>query len=163
MFDISFGELMVIGVVALVVLGPEKLPAVARTVGALIGRMQRFVNNVKSDIQREVDLQGLNDLKNDIHDAAQSFRDRVENESREMRSTFDQMGDDLRQTGEEARAALSDQPTNDTSMPDAPPSDGISTQSDESLEPEVDDRQLSLSLEEPDEPSVYNTRRNPSR
>lgn len=73
MFDISFGELLVIGVVALVVLGPEKLPAVARTVGALIGRMQRFVNNVKSDIQREVDLQGLDALKQDIQDAAQAF------------------------------------------------------------------------------------------
>lgn len=163
MFDISFGELLVIGVVALVVLGPEKLPAVARTVGALVGRMQRFVNNVKSDIQREVDLQGLSDLKNDIQDAAQSFRDRVENESREMRGTFDQMGDDLRRTGEEARAALSDQPANDTAEPDAPSPGDIPTENEASPEPEVDDRQLTLSLDEPDEPSVYNTRRTPSR
>ena len=162
MFDISFGELLVIGVVALVVLGPEKLPAVARTVGALVGRMQRFVNNVKSDIQREVDLQGLSGLKNDIQDAAQSFRDRVENESRQMRSTFDQMGDDLRRTGEEARAALSDQPVDDGAELDAPPDDSLA-EGEAPPEPEIDDRQLSLSLDEPDEPSVYNTRRTPSR
>ena len=161
MFDISFGELLVIGVVALVVLGPEKLPAVARTVGALIGRMQRFVNNVKSDIQREVDLQGLDTLKQDIQDAAQSFRDRVETESRELRTTFDQVGGELRQTGEEARAALSDQPASDPQASGQPPAEATAENGEQAV-PEVDERQLTLSLDEPDEPSVF-TRRTPSR
>lgn len=163
MFEISFGELLIIGVVALVVLGPEKLPAVARTFGALVGRMQRFVNSVKSDIQREVDLDGLNTLKQDIQDAAQTFRDRVESESRELQSTFDDVKNDLNKTGQEARDALSDQSL-DEPGPDAYPMAEHATEPDEPepAPPEVDDRQLSLILDEPDEPSVFK-RRTPSR
>ena len=56
MFDIGFSELLVIAVVALIVIGPERLPKVARTVGHLIGRMQRYVNDVKADISREMEL-----------------------------------------------------------------------------------------------------------
>ena len=50
MFDIGFSELIVIGIVALVVIGPERLPKVARTAGLLLGRLQRYVNDVKADI-----------------------------------------------------------------------------------------------------------------
>ena len=50
MFDIGFSELMLIGIVALIVIGPERLPKVARTLGHLLGRAQRYVNDVKSDI-----------------------------------------------------------------------------------------------------------------
>ena len=57
MFDIGFSELMVIGVVALLVIGPEKLPKVARTLGHLLGRAQRYVNDVKSGINREIQLE----------------------------------------------------------------------------------------------------------
>ncbi len=78
MFDISFGELAVIGVVALVVIGPEKLPKVARTVGALVGRAQRYVHDVKADIQREVNLGELKQLQSEMHDAAQSLRNTVQ-------------------------------------------------------------------------------------
>ena len=52
MFDIGFSELVVIGLVALVVIGPERLPRVARTVGHLLGRLQRYVSDVKADIHR---------------------------------------------------------------------------------------------------------------
>ena len=58
MFEISFGEILLIGVVALVVLGPERLPTVARTLGALVGRAQRFVATVKADIQQQANLTG---------------------------------------------------------------------------------------------------------
>ena len=54
MFDIGFSEMMVIAVVALIVIGPERLPKVARTLGHLFGRMQRYVNDVKADICREM-------------------------------------------------------------------------------------------------------------
>ena len=65
MFDIGFSELMVIGVVALVVIGPERLPKVARTAGILVGRMQRYVAGVKADINREMsEFDQLKDLKN---------------------------------------------------------------------------------------------------
>ena len=59
MFDIGFSELMVIAVVALIVIGPERLPKVARTLGHLFGRMQRYVNDVKADISREMELDEL--------------------------------------------------------------------------------------------------------
>ena len=71
MFDISFSELMVIGVVALVVIGPERLPKVARTVGHLLGRAQRYVNDVKTDIKREIELDELRKFKDEMQDAAQ--------------------------------------------------------------------------------------------
>src|SRR5256884_349462 len=56
MFDIGFSELLVIGVIALVVIGPEKLPRVARTLGHLAGRLQRYVSDVKADINRDIEL-----------------------------------------------------------------------------------------------------------
>ncbi|MCB5188405.1 Sec-independent protein translocase protein TatB [Methylobacillus caricis] len=66
MFDIAFSELVVIGVVALIVIGPEKLPKVARTVGLLLGRVQRYVNGVKSDISRELHFEELQRLQNEV-------------------------------------------------------------------------------------------------
>lgn len=59
MFDIGFSELLVVGVVALIVIGPERLPKVARTAGHLLGRLQRYVGTVKSDISREMELDEL--------------------------------------------------------------------------------------------------------
>src|SRR5690554_7444903 len=70
MFDVSFTELMLIGVVALVVIGPERLPKVARTVGHLLGRAQRYVSDVKSDIQREIDLEEVKQAQEAKEDAA---------------------------------------------------------------------------------------------
>jgi len=52
MFDVGLSELMIIAVVALVVIGPERLPKVARTAGLLLGRLQRYVSDVKADINR---------------------------------------------------------------------------------------------------------------
>jgi len=78
MFDIGFSELLVIGVVALVVIGPERLPRVARTLGVLFGRLQRYVTQVKSDINREMDLSEINRVKNEFEGAARSFRDDIE-------------------------------------------------------------------------------------
>lgn len=70
MLDIGFSELMVVGVVALVVIGPERLPKVARTAGHLMGRMQRYVADVKADIHREVEMSEFKDLKKTMDDAA---------------------------------------------------------------------------------------------
>lgn len=71
MFDIGFTELIVIGVVALIVIGPERLPKVARTAGHLYGRMQRYVSSVKSEISQEIQL-------DEIRRAGQSFKESVE-------------------------------------------------------------------------------------
>ena len=83
MFDIGFSELMVIGVVALVVIGPERLPKVARTMGVLFGRLQRYVTQVKSDISREMELAELGKVKGDIEAAARSFQSEVESKAAE--------------------------------------------------------------------------------
>lgn len=102
MFDVSFTELMLIGVVALVVIGPERLPKVARTAGHLLGRAQRYVSDVKSDIQREIDLDEMNKLKTQMDDAAQSLQ-------ASMRETSDSIKkpiDEARKSLEEASASV---------------------------------------------------------
>ena len=78
MFDFSFGELAVIGTVALVVLGPERLPRVARTVGEWAGKAQRYVAQVKSDINREVELADLKKLQEEARDVARSIESTVQ-------------------------------------------------------------------------------------
>ncbi|MGE0557295.1 MAG: Sec-independent protein translocase protein TatB [Burkholderiales bacterium] len=88
MFDIGFSELMVIAVVALIVIGPERLPKVARTVGHLFGRMQRYVNDVKSDISREMALDDLRKLQASMQDTARSIEESV---NQEVRSAEDEM------------------------------------------------------------------------
>ena len=80
MFDVGFSELMVIAVVALVVIGPERLPAVARTLGHLFGRLQRYVNDVKADISREIELDELKKFKDQFEEAAQSVESSVRSE-----------------------------------------------------------------------------------
>jgi sec-independent protein translocase protein TatB len=72
MLDMSFAEILVIGVVALIVIGPKRLPTVARTAGRLIGRMQRYVADVKSEVQREMDLEELRKIQGSIEGAARS-------------------------------------------------------------------------------------------
>src|SRR4051794_27644818 len=80
MFDIGFSELLVIGVVALIVIGPEKLPRVARTVGVLAGRLQRYVSDVKADINREVELEELRKMRDSMQQAASGFESSVTSE-----------------------------------------------------------------------------------
>lgn len=80
MFDIGFSELIVIGIVALVVIGPERLPKVARTLGHLLGRAQRYVNDVKADINREMQLDELKKLQSEMAESARSLEDSVRKE-----------------------------------------------------------------------------------
>ena len=80
MFDIGFSELLVIGVVALIVIGPEKLPRVARTLGHLAGRLQRYVSDVKADINREIELDELRKMRDSMQEAASDFQTSVQSE-----------------------------------------------------------------------------------
>jgi sec-independent protein translocase protein TatB len=86
MFDIGFSELLLIAVVALLVIGPERLPKAARTLGHLFGRMQRYVNDVKADISREMELDELRKLQATMQDAARSFERSVSKEINETES-----------------------------------------------------------------------------
>lgn len=78
MFDIGFTEMMIIAVVALVVLGPERLPKVAKQVGEWMGKLRRYVDDVKSDINRQMELDELRKIQTQVKDAAQSLKSSVE-------------------------------------------------------------------------------------
>lgn len=119
MFDVSFGELIIISAVALVVIGPEKLPKVARTAGALLGRAQRFVATVKSDLDKEFQLAELAKVE------------------AEIRAEATALGQTIHQPLEEAAQALSNPlpiekaietippgPQGDLFAPPAPPPSG---------------------------------------
>ena len=80
MFDIGFSELLVIGLVALIVIGPERLPRVARTLGHLAGRLQRYVADVKADINREVELEELRKMKDSVQQTAAGIENSVQSE-----------------------------------------------------------------------------------
>jgi sec-independent protein translocase protein TatB len=86
MLDFSLGELMMIGVVALVVLGPERLPRVARGFGEMLGKAQRYVSQVRADFQREFEVAELKRLQEEARNAAQS----IDSSVREAASTLEQ-------------------------------------------------------------------------
>lgn len=106
MFDIGFSELLVIGLVALIVIGPEKLPRVARTVGHLVGRLQRYVADVKSDINREVELDELRKMRDSVQEAAASIESSVN-------AGFSKTESDLNRT-------LADLPSETAPIPESP-------------------------------------------
>ena len=90
---------MVIAVVALIVIGPERLPKVARTLGHLFGRMQRYVNDVKADISREMELEELRKLQSSMQDAAHSFEQSVTTEISATESEFQKLADTAESKG----------------------------------------------------------------
>ena len=113
MFDFSVWELVVIGGVALVVIGPERLPRVARTAGHLLGRFQRYVADVKADINREIELAELKKLQTTVQDAArdieQSVKDgmsEAEKHLKEAEGEFKSAGEELRKTEQELTAGF---------------------------------------------------------
>lgn len=106
MFDVSFTELLVIGVVALVVIGPERLPKVARTLGHLVGRAQRYVSDVKSDIQREVELDELRKLKDQMQDAAQSVQSSLQSTSDALTKPLEALEQNTMSTFNEATTSF---------------------------------------------------------
>ncbi len=106
MLDIGFSELMVIGVVALVVLGPERLPRVARTAGHLLGRFQRYVSQVKSDINREIDLADLKKLQTSVEDAARDIETSVKTGMDEAEQQLRSAEKELEQVQSEVRSAV---------------------------------------------------------
>lgn len=90
MFDIGFSELVVIAVVALVVIGPERLPTVARTIGALLGRLNRYVADVKSDVEREMRLEDMKKLRAEVEQQAMGFEQSVVKELEATRTAVEQ-------------------------------------------------------------------------
>jgi sec-independent protein translocase protein TatB len=89
MFDFSFSELALIGAVALVVLGPERLPKVARTVGEWAGKAQRYVSQVKADVTRELEVTELKKLQEQARDVARSIESSVQEGVSGLQSNLD--------------------------------------------------------------------------
>ena len=92
MLDLGLTKMALIGVVALVVLGPERLPRVARTAGALFGRAQRYINDVKAEVTREIELDELRRMKTDFESAARnvenSIHDNLRKHEAELNDAF---------------------------------------------------------------------------
>jgi sec-independent protein translocase protein TatB len=96
MIDIGITKLAVIGVVALVVVGPERLPKVARMAGTLFGRAQRYINDVKSEVGREIELEELRKMHKDVEAAAsdisQGFTKEMSDAEHAINSAWDEKG-----------------------------------------------------------------------
>lgn len=114
MFDVGFSELVVIGVVALIVIGPERLPRVARTIGILAGRLQRYVSDVKADINREVELDELRKMRDSVQQAAADIKNTVDTE---LVKTADGLNRAVEGKPEETAATAAAEPA---SLPTAP-------------------------------------------
>ena len=89
MFDVSFSELLIIGIVALLVIGPEKLPKVARTVGAFTGRMQRYVRQIKEEVNREMRFEELQKLQQEIQTQANQLKNVAQTQVNDFKPTIE--------------------------------------------------------------------------
>jgi sec-independent protein translocase protein TatB len=86
MIDLGISKLALIGVVALVVVGPERLPKVARMAGTLFGRAQRYINEVKSEVSREIELEELRKMQQEMKEAASSVEETIAKNVADMQS-----------------------------------------------------------------------------
>ena len=95
MLDLGIEKLALIGVVALIVIGPEKLPRVARTVGTLLGKAQRYVNDVKAEVNRSMDLDELRKMKDTVQEAARDVEHSIHTGASEFEKQFSGSGETL--------------------------------------------------------------------
>lgn len=98
MFDFGFTELVIVAVVGLVVLGPERLPRVARQAGQWIAKLQRYVSDVKSDISRQMELEDLRKLQSEVKDAASTLESSFKSTVAEAQSEFDSLAGTIQGT-----------------------------------------------------------------
>ena len=141
MFDFGFSKLLILGIVALVVIGPERLPRVARTLGHLYGRLQRYVTQVKSDISREMEAAELGKVKTEFESAARSFQTQMESGVREVDQQMRDAQAALERTLDEAAAAGANE---------AAPAAQAAPAASEAPPPSP---QLELGIEEPAQPA----------
>ncbi|ACT47232.1 Sec-independent protein translocase protein TatB [Methylotenera mobilis] len=125
MFDIAFSELVVIAIVALIVIGPEKLPKVARTIGTMVGRMQRYMAQIKEEVNRESRFAELQKLQQEIQQATESAQASLKSgvdyisEAVDIPETVDQPHQNShQQSGDSAKLATKPQEHSSTSVKD---------------------------------------------
>lgn len=88
MIDLGLSKMALIGVVALVVIGPERLPKVARMAGTLLGRAQRYIHEVKTEVSREIELEELKKMRSHIQEAAQNVEQSIHSGIQETEHSF---------------------------------------------------------------------------
>ena len=122
MFDFSFPELVVIMVVALIVIGPERLPKVARTMGHLWGRARRYVNGVKADIERDMAVDEFRQLQQKVQAEASALEKSVNQSAQNLDHQVQQINEavakplDRTQTDQTRPVSLASAPTNKTDI-----------------------------------------------
>jgi len=99
MFDISFMEMLIVAIAALLVIGPERLPKVARQAGQWMSKMRRYVDDVKTDFTRQIELSELRDLKKDVEEAARSIEGGVGGAMADVRGSLDSVQQSLEGSG----------------------------------------------------------------
>nr|WP_294842169.1 Sec-independent protein translocase protein TatB [uncultured Methylotenera sp.] len=119
MFDIAFSELVVIAIVALIVIGPEKLPKVARTIGTMVGRMQRYMAQIKEEVNRESRFAELQKLQQEIQQATESAQAGLKSGVDYIAETVDPINQSAQQLGDDsADLAAKPQAPSTTSVKD---------------------------------------------
>ena len=88
MIDFGFDKIALIGAVALIVIGPEKLPRVARTIGHMLGKAQRYVADVKAEVNRSIELEELKKMKTEFQDAASNVQQEVQQATRSFENEW---------------------------------------------------------------------------
>lgn len=152
MFDFGISEIAVIAVVALVVIGPERLPKVARTVGTLLGRAQRYVNDVKAEVNREMELEELRKLQAQMQDAARGIQEDVSTAGADMQSAVHDMEKQLHEGATPEAAATepappaAPSPVPTTALPEPPPDAASPVAGPSATEPPLADKPVQSSL-----------------
>ncbi len=138
MFDIAFSELLVIGLVALIVIGPERLPKLARTAGQWLGKLNRYVAQVKQDIDRDLKLEELRRLQQEMKETAQRYEILAEETRREIEEEADQvkrvvaaMSTTDQGLTQKAYEALTAEAQTPPQVPDSPPTPPVQDASNE--------------------------------
>jgi sec-independent protein translocase protein TatB len=99
MIDLGISKLALIGAVALIVIGPEKLPRVARTVGTLLGKAQRYVSDVKAEVSRSIELEELKKMKDSVQDAARDVESSVQSGASDFEKSWSEATEGLDGSG----------------------------------------------------------------
>jgi sec-independent protein translocase protein TatB len=89
--DLGLSKMALIGAVALIVIGPEKLPRVARTVGTLLGKAQRYVNDVKAEVNRSMELDELKKMKETVENAAREVESSVSSAASDFEKQWEEV------------------------------------------------------------------------
>ncbi|MDX5364090.1 MAG: Sec-independent protein translocase protein TatB [Pseudazoarcus pumilus] len=142
MFDFGFSEMVLVAVVALIVVGPQRLPKVARTAGHLLGRLQRYVAEVKSDVSREMQLEELKKLQQQVKDQAQELESTVRKQADGLESSVRDTAADIERSVEPVEPGAP--PMNPPSLAPVTEASVLSPAGGQTVPPE--DSQLQLGL-----------------